>query len=165
MGKGTAIAISLGAFILGGLVGFGVSHRHFSAKLTAYQWTSIETMSDYVMLQRVYSTPAAYESALLEFLQSLDAWDRQHAAGDLITQRALAVDRALTYARLALSASETNRAAVATKYWSQALALCPQIGWTTSCSVDGFTKAVHGLDEASVWRASPKVTSAPRHDS
>jgi hypothetical protein len=165
MGKVTAIAIAVGALILGGFVGYSVSHRFFLVQLTAYQWAGIETMSNYVMIERFKGTPAAYETALHEFLQSLDAWEHERTVTDVISPRALSVDKALTYARLALSATARNDPGAAAKYWSQALAMCPQIGWTSSCSVDGFTDAVRGLDEGSVWNPKPRVGSVPEHGS
>ena len=165
MRKVTAIAIAIGSFIVGGFVGYIASHRFFQARLTAYQWTSINTMSQYIMAERFRGTPAAYEAALHEFLQSLDAWERKGADDGVTSPRALAVDRALTYARLALVAAERNDAAAASKYWSQALAMCPQIGWTSSCSVEAFSDAVHGLDEGSIWNPKRRSVSAAQHGS
>lgn len=165
MRKVVAIATAIGAFIVGGLVGYIVAHRFFQARLTAYQWTSIDTMSRYIMAERFRGTTAAYEAALREFLQSLDAWERKGADDGVISPRALAVDRALTYARLALLAAERNDSGAASKYWSQALAMCPQIGWTSSCSVEAFSDAVHRLDEGSIWNPKRRPVSVPEHGS
>jgi hypothetical protein len=165
MRKVSAIAIAIGSLIVGSFVGYIVSHRIFQASLSAYQWTSIDTMSRYVMAERFKGTPAAYEAALHEFLQSLDAWERKGADSGVTSPRALAVDRALTYARLALLAAKRNDSGAAAKYWSQALAMCPQIGWTSSCSVEAFTDAVHGLDESSLWNPKRRAVSVPEHGS
>ena len=165
MRKVSAIAVAIASLVLGGFVGYIVSHRFFQASLTASQWASIDTMSRYVMAQRFMGTPAAYEAALHEFLQSLDAWERKGTDSGITSPRALAVDKALTYARLALLAAERNDSGAATKYWSQALAMCPQIGWTSSCSVEAFSDAVHRLDEGSIWNPKRKPISVPEHGS
>jgi tetratricopeptide (TPR) repeat protein len=161
MGKLTASAIALGTFVVGALAGYGVSEKFFRARLHAYQWTSVATMSNYVMAERFRGTPEAYEAALHEYLSALDTWKR--ADEGFTSPRALSVDKAMTYARLALLAADRNDASTAAKYWSQALALCPQIGWTTSCSADSFSELIHAVDDNSFM--NPKRLSRPDHGS
>ena len=52
MRKVTAIALAIGALIVGGLMGFVVSREFFRAKLTAYEMANIDHLSTYVMIQR-----------------------------------------------------------------------------------------------------------------
>jgi hypothetical protein len=151
MRKVTAVALAIGAFIAGGLLGYFVSRQLFLLSLAPYQMANIDHMSTYVMIQRFQGTPQAYETALRDFLVALDAQDRNGSG--LISQNITAVDRAMTYARLGLVAEERNDASSAARYRSQAEALCPQMGWK-SCSSDEITRAVRLVDEHSMWKSS-----------
>ena len=68
----------------------------------------------------------------------------------------------MTYARLGLLAAERHDLAAATKYRSQAEALCPRIRWK-SCSADEITRVVQRVDEHSIW--NPKSRSVADHGS
>jgi hypothetical protein len=155
MRKVTATALAIGAFIAGGLLGYVFSRQLFRISLAPYQMANIDHMATYVMIQRFQGTPQAYETALRDFLVALDAQDR--AGPGLFSQNLTVVDRAMTYARLALIAAERNDPSSAAKYRSQAEALCPQIGWK-SCSADEITRVVRLVDDRSMWKA-PQPTS------
>ena len=161
MGKLSATAIALGTFVGGALAGYGVSEKFFRARLHAYQWTSVASMSEYVLAERFRGNPEAYEAALHEYLSAIDTWKLTDEG--FISPRALSVDRAMTYARLALLSTEQKDPAAAAKYWSQALSLCPQIGWTTSCSVESFSELIRAVDDNSFM--NPKRLSRPDHGS
>jgi hypothetical protein len=162
MRKGTAIAIALVTLVVVGLLGFGISREFFRAKLLAYEMSSVETMSTYVGVTRFMGTSEAYESALQDLLAAIDAREKAKVSGGLLSPRAVSVEKALTYVRLALLATERGDHGAAAKYWSQAQALCPQIGWT-SCPVDRLTDVVRKLDDHSIW--NPKGRSVPNHGS
>jgi hypothetical protein len=151
MRKVTATAIALGIFIVGGLLGFGVSREFFRIKLTAYEMANIDHMATYVMIQRFQGTPEAYEVSLRDLLVALD--ERERAGPGLLSGRAVPVDKALTYIRLALLASHRNDLDAAAKYRAQAEAMCPRLGWKY-CSADEMTSLVRRLDEHSVWNPS-----------
>ncbi len=147
MRKLTASAIALGAFLVGILLGFGGSHWIYKAKLMAYEMIDTEYMATYLEIQRYQGTPQAYERALSDYLEALDR--REHAGQGFLSQT-IPLEKAMTYARLALVAADRNDPTAAAKYRSQAEALCPRIGWKV-CSADQITKLVQRLDEHSVW--------------
>jgi hypothetical protein len=150
MGKVTATAIALGTFIAGGLSGFLISRELFRAKLTTYEMANIDNLSTYVMIQRFQGTRAAYESSLHDLLVALDERERA-GPGPFSSGQMVSVDKALTYIRLALLATERNDLDSAAKYRAQAEAMCPQAGWK-SCSWDEMTRVVRELDEKSMWK-------------
>ena len=65
MRKLTAIAIALGAFIAGGLLGFFICRGAYQGVLSAYLMANVDHMSTYVMIQRFQGTPQAYEAMKL----------------------------------------------------------------------------------------------------
>jgi hypothetical protein len=154
MGKLTATAIAVGTFIAGGALGFGVSHELYHDKLIAYELANIDHMSTYVMIQRFQGTRQAYETSLRDLLVALD--EQERAGPGLFSGRAVPVDRALTFIRLALLASDRNDLDAAAKYRAEAEALCPRLGWK-SCSADEMTRIVQRLDEHSMWNPSRSV--------
>jgi hypothetical protein len=151
MRKVTAIALAIGALILGGLLGYLVSREFFRAKLMAYEMANIDHLSTYVMIQRFQGTREAYEASLHDLLVALD--QRQQAGSGFFSVQVVPVDKALTYIRLALLASERNDLDAAAKYRSQAEAMCPRAGWK-SCSWDEMAAIVRRLDENSMWNPS-----------
>lgn len=159
MRKVTAAAIALGTFVAGGLAGFWLSREFYQIKLMSYEIASIEHMSTYVSIQRFQGTPQTYETALRDYLLALDERER---AGPGPFSSALPVDRAMTYIRLALLATERNDLDAVAKYRSQAEALCPRIGWK-SCSADKITTLVQRVDAHSMW--NPRSRSAGDHGS
>jgi hypothetical protein len=159
--KVSAIAIAVGAVIAGGLLGFGVSEQLLRNRLGAYEMANIDHLSTYVMIQRFQGTPEAYEAALRNFLAALDERERA-GAGPFSSVQILAVDRALTYVRLALLAAERSDLNAAARYRSEAEALCPQMGWK-SCSAEEMTEAVRRLDERSMW--NPNAAPLAGHGS
>ena len=150
MRKVTATVTVLGAFITGGLLGFVISREFYRIKLTAYEAASIDHMSQYVMIQRFQGTPQAYEASLRDLLVVLDERER---AGPGLFSGFVPVDKALTYIRLSLLASDRNDADAAARYRTEAEILCPRTGWK-SCSADQMTKLVRRLDEHSIWKPS-----------
>jgi hypothetical protein len=147
----TATTIAIGAFIAGGLLGYVVSRGIFRMALLPVQMANVDHMATYLMIQRFQGTPQSYETALRDFLVALDAQAR--AGSGIFSPNIIAVDRAMTYARLGLVAAERNDPSAAAKYRSQAEALCPQIGWK-SCSADEITRMVRLVDEHSMWNPS-----------
>src|SRR5258708_33201124 len=125
MGKVSATTIVAGTFIAGGLLGFGISHELCHDKLVAYEMSNIDHISTYVMIQRFEGTPQAYQDSLRDFLVALD--EQERVGPGLFSGQAVPVDKALTYIRLALLASERNDLDAAAKYRAQAEALCPRL--------------------------------------
>jgi hypothetical protein len=150
--KLTAIALAIAALIIGGLLGYVVSREFFRMKLTAYELANIDNLSTYVMTQRFQGTPEAYEAALRDLLVALDERERA-GPGPLSSGGIVSVDKALTYVRLALLATERNDLDAAAKYRAQAEAMCARARWK-SCSWDEMTELVRGLDEHSMWKTS-----------
>jgi hypothetical protein len=162
MNKITATAIALGAFVVGGCLGaylsYTVSNEVLTARLAFYDLSNVDAMSMYAAVTRSMGTVDAYETALHELLRSIEARERENRPGGLLSERALSADKVLTYARLALLASERKDSVDAAKYWSQAQAVCPELQWT-SCTADRLTDVVHEIDEHSVWNLKPSAPS------
>jgi hypothetical protein len=74
--------------------------------------------------------------------------------GAVVDPRSLTADKILTYARLALLATDRNDPVRAAKYRSEAQALCPELQWT-SCTTDRLTDMVRQLDEHSMGNLKP----------
>ena len=148
MSKVATIVIAVVAFIAGSMLGFSVSRELAQAKLTAYEMANVDHFSTYVMIQRFEGTPEAYEAALKDLLSALD--QREHSGSPFLPPRIIFLDRALTYARLALLATARGDVETPARYRSQAEALCPKVEWKT-CSADEFTRLVQRLDTRSMW--------------
>jgi hypothetical protein len=151
MGKVTAAALVTGTFVVGSLLGFGVSHVLCHDKLMAYEMANIDHISTYVTIQRFEGTAQTYEVSLGDFLVALD--EQERAGPGLFSGQAVPVDKALTYIRLALLAAERNDFDAASKYRAQAERLCPRLGWK-SCSADEMAQVVKRLDAHSMWNPS-----------
>jgi hypothetical protein len=161
--KLTAVALAIAALIVGGLLGYVVSREFFRAKLMAYEMASIDHLSTYVMIQRFQGTREAYEASLHDLLLALDERERADP-GPVSSRQIVSVDKALTYIRLALLATERSDLDTAAKYRAQAESMCPRAGWK-SCSWDEMTNLVRGLDEHSMWNTSgsPSELASTEH--
>ena len=152
MRKVTGVSIALGTLIAGGLLGFLISRELFRMKLTAYEMVNIDHLSTYVTIQRFQGTREAYEASLHDLLVALDERERA-GPGPLSSGQIISVDKALTYIRLALLATERNDFDAAAKYRAQAQAICPRAGWK-SCSWDEMIRLVQRIGRAPspAWR-------------
>ena len=68
----------------------------------------------------------------------------------LLTERTLATDAALSYARLAALANKRGATQEAEQHAKQAVSYCPKIGWK-ACSIDEINYMVERLDKRGVF--------------
>ena len=128
------VLLAAGCFGAGVLCGFYVSSRGGSAVHQAYQAADLELLRTYVVTQTVKGTAAAHEAALLDFLATLKRMESHPST--LFPARIVAVDEALTYARLADLAKQRSDATAAAGYLSSAAALCPSLTWEHCSAAD-----------------------------
>jgi hypothetical protein len=151
----TVIAIALGLFFAGYWIGAGVSQKVSEARLSILNSSNADEMLRYAAVTHALGTSQAYEEALHELLRAIEAREKLDEPGGLAASPlALSMDKVLTYARLALLATERNDPVSAARYWSNAQALCPALQWT-SCTPDRLTGVLRQLDEHSVWNLEP----------
>ena len=93
------VVLAVACFGAGALLGFYVSGRGASYAHEAYQAADLQLLSKYLLAQSLNGTPVAHEAALLDFLAALKRMEAHPSA--IIPDRIVAVDKALTSARLA----------------------------------------------------------------
>jgi hypothetical protein len=176
MGKRTIVAIAVGSLLTGAVLGvvvvrYGLNDITMRDRcrmaLTAYEMADVDHMYSYVMVQRTLGTPEAYATALKDMLTALDQRDRAWKLASLqggsfvLSENITRADRALTYARLSLLASQQSHMEEATMYQSKAVAACAGSMWKT-CSWEGLAMMVKRLDERG---RSPTQSDSQSHGS
>jgi hypothetical protein len=158
MNKLLATTIAFGTLVLGVIVGIyfgaGAAQKVCQAQAALFDMSNAQTMSRYAAVTLAMGSPDASERALQEYLRALDTREKLDIPAGFVSPTALTMDKALTYARLALLAKTRNDPVGAATYWSQAQALCPILQWT-SCTADDLTAVVRQLDEHSIWGIKP----------
>ena len=114
MRKLTITAIATATFVAGVVAGFVVSRRLIDARIFAYELASTELMSNYVAITRFMGKPEVYESALHDLIKTIEVREQSKSTG-FLSPRALSVEKAFTYGRLALLASDRNDSDAAAK--------------------------------------------------
>lgn len=107
----------------------------------------------YMNLQMSEGTDAAREEALHGFLV-LNEKRRARLSG-LFTEKMLATDSALAYARLAALTSKRGANQEARQYLSRAESFCSQIGWQ-DCSAEKITHMVQRLNRQGTFEQGAK---------
>jgi len=89
-----------------------------------------------------------------EAIHSLLALNERRKARptELFTEKVLAADSALAYARLAALAQKRGATQEAQQYLNHAESFCPQIGWQ-DCSAEKITFMVQRLDKQGIFKA------------
>jgi hypothetical protein len=113
-------------------------------------------LSAYLSAQRSEGTDAAYEEALKAFLLVLDK--RQGNWSPTRPDSVYAVDRALTYARLAMLARRRGAEKEASEYTDQSAVLCRRLGSQT-CSGEQIAAAAARLDKTAL---SGRASAEPK---
>jgi len=91
----------------------------------------------------------SYYSAIRGFL-ALNKKRKEHPSLWL-TEKVLATDFALAYARLAALAQKRGATQEAQQYLNRAVSFCPQIGWK-ECSAEKLNNVVHRLDRTGIFK-------------
>jgi hypothetical protein len=128
------VLLAAACFAAGALCGFYLSWRGASYTHEAYQAADLGLLSSYLLTQSIKGTPAAHEAALLDYLALLKRMESHQSA--IFTARIVAVDEALTYARLADLARQRSDTAAAAGYLASAAALCPELTWEHCSTAD-----------------------------
>ena len=148
----TAAAVAMGALALGGVAGFLLAQQYSRYTRMALDSADVARMSTYLMVEQSQGSPQAYETALRDYLVSLDRRDR--AGPGFFSRQVAAGDRVLTYMRLSLLAAQRNESDAAALYQSKAELWCRQTGWK-SCSPDKLTWLVGRLDQQNPLNPKP----------
>jgi tetratricopeptide (TPR) repeat protein len=142
--------------IAGAAAGAYLALRYAESKSRFDERMDVMHFSAYLSAQRSEGTDAAYEEALKAFLLVLDK--RQGNWSPTWPDSVYAVDRALTYARLAMLARKRGAEKEAAEYTDQSVALCPRMGWQT-CSGEQIAAAAARLDKTAL---SGRASSEPK---
>lgn len=112
--------------------------------------------TDYLLvhMERQFSegTDATREEAVHSFLALNER--RKARPNEFFTEKVLATDSALAYARLAALAQKRGATQEAQQYLNHAESFCPQIGWK-DCSAEKIAFMVQRLDEQGIFRTGP----------
>jgi hypothetical protein len=128
------VVFGAACFGAGTLLGFYISWRNASYANEAHQIADVTLLGDYLLAQSANGTPAEREAALLHYLEVLKRIEAHPST--LFTGRVIAVDEALTYAKLAEIAKQRSDAAAVAGYLSSAAALCPLLAWEHCSAAD-----------------------------
>jgi len=135
------LAIGLGA-------GFYFASRLSRASAFAFDMAEVGYFAAHMDMQFSEGTDAAREEVIHTFL-ALN--EKQKARpSEFFTERMLATDSALAYARLAALAQKRGATQEAQQYLARAASFCPQIGWQ-ECSAEKITYMVQRLDKQGIF--------------
>ncbi|NOS87050.1 MAG: hypothetical protein HOP34_00670 [Methylococcaceae bacterium] len=138
-----ALAVGLGA-------GFHFGSRTSQASTFAFDMAEVEYYSSHMVMQLSEGTDATREEAIHTFLALNEK--RKNRPSKFFTEKILATDSALAYARLAALAQKRGATKEADQYLSRAASFCPQIGWQ-ECSAEKITYMVQRLDKQGIFKA------------
>ncbi|MBN8778801.1 MULTISPECIES: hypothetical protein [unclassified Thiobacillus] len=137
------MAVGLGA---GFYFGTGIN----KATAEAFDMAEFEYYAAHVETQLSEGTDATREEAIHTFLALIEK--RKARPNELFTEKILAADSALSYARLAALAQKRGATQEAQQYLKRAESFCPQIGWQ-ECSAEKITSMVQRLDKQGIFKA------------
>jgi len=121
MGKVSRVVWPLGCLIVGAVVGSYLTSWFTRYSRDAAAVGDSQLLSSYLTAQYANGTPAARKTALLDYLAMLKRME--NAQSDFYPARIIAVDEALTYARLSELAKQGSDSAAAATYLASAEAL------------------------------------------
>jgi len=142
------VLIGVGSLCVGAVFGNLLVRKDLQSNAIISDLARVAMLASYVEAQRYDGTPAAYEAVLNDYLRELNA--RATQSSDLVPARFIAVDRALTYARLSELQSQRGAAQESTRSLESVAAFCPQIQWK-SCSGAEILAIKKRLDAHSVF--------------
>jgi arginine utilization protein RocB len=140
------LAIGLGA-------GFYLGFRLDQASALAFDMAETGYYAAHMDMQFDEGTDATREEAIHTFLALNEK--RKTRPSELFTQKMLATDSALAYARLAAFARKRGAIQEAQQYLNRAASFCPQIGWQ-ECSAQKIVYMVQRLDQKGVLGTPPE---------
>lgn len=131
-------------------VGFYYGTRINEASALAFDMAETGYYATHMQTQFSEGTDASREEILHAFLALNEK--RKQRPNELSTEKILATDSALAYARLAALAQKRGTTQEAQQYLKRAESFCPQIGWQ-ECSADKITYMVQRLDKQGIFKA------------
>ena len=137
------LAVGLGA-------GFYLGSRINQASALAFDMAETGYFVAHMETQFSEGTDATREEAIHAFLALNEK--RKARPNELFTEKILAADSALAYARLAALAQKRGATQEAQQYLNRAESFCPQIGWQ-DCSAEKITYMVQRLDKQGIFKA------------
>lgn len=134
--------------------GFYFGYSLSQARSVAVDMVEVGYYSAHMETQMSEGTDATREEAIRSFI-ALNEKRKEHPS-IWLTEKILATDSALAYARLAALAQKRGSTQEAQQYMTRAVSFCPQIGWE-ECSAEKINYVVHRLDRTGIF-----VGNAPK---
>lgn len=134
--------------------GFYFGSRYSQSISHAFDMAHVGYYMSHMEMQMSEGTDASREEAIHNFLAQNEK--RKEQPSIWLTEKILATDSALAYARLAALAQKRGSTQEAQKYMTTAVSFCPQIGWE-ECSAEKINYVVHRLDRTGIF-----VGNAPK---
>jgi len=134
MGKVSRVVWPIGCLVVGAVLGSYLTWQFTRYSQDAAAVGDSQLLSSYLTAQYANGTPAARKTALLDYLAMLKRME--NAQSDLYPARIIAVDEALTYARLSELAKQGSDSAAAATYLASAEGLCPSLKWNHCSGAD-----------------------------
>ncbi len=133
---------------LGIAIGFYVGSRAHEVMQAGGEMLESKYYATHMGMQLDHGTDAGREDMIRAFI----ALNEKHMArpSRLLTERMLATDAALSYARLAALANKRGAMQEATQHVKQAVSYCPKIGWK-ACSIEEINSMVERLDRQGIF--------------
>ncbi|MBZ0105704.1 MAG: hypothetical protein K8H84_08745 [Sulfuricella denitrificans] len=136
------LAVGLGA---GFYFGTGINQ----ATAEAFDMAEFGYFAAHVDTQLSEGTDATREEAIHTFLALIEK--RKTRPNELLNEKIIATDSALSYARLAAMAQKRGAIQEAQQHLKRAESFCPQIGWQ-DCSAEKITYMVQRLDKQGIFK-------------
>ena len=146
MGKVSRVVWPLAGLVVGAVLGSYLTWQYARYSRDAAAVGDSQLLSAYLAAQYANGTPAARTTALLDYLAMLKRMEI--APSDFYPARVIAVDEALTYARLSELARQGSDSSAAAAYLASAEALCPSLKWNHCSGADILALAAR-LDQQS----------------
>jgi hypothetical protein len=149
--------VRISSYLLVLVIGLGTGYYFGTeinrARSLAFDMVEVEYFGAYIGMQMSEGTDASREEALHAFLALNEK--RRVRPSEFFTERILATDSALAYARLAALAQKRGATQEAQQYLNRAASFCPQIGWQ-ECSAEKITYMVQRLDKQGIFKKGLK---------
>ena len=144
MSKATHFLLYVLVFAVGAAAGGYVGFRAAESRALMNEVSEVAHYSALLDVQQSKGNDAAYEEALRGYLAVLER--HKGSESPLLSGKVIAVDTALTYARLSALALKRGSHDDAKERLSRAVTLCPQLQWQ-ECSGETITAVAQRLDK------------------
>lgn len=150
--KPAVLILTHALFAFGGAVlGYFAHEKLASSVALVDEMALVSRAATYAEIQREQGSDNDYKQALLAYLRALE---RRVGSNGFFTERMNAVDKTLTFIRLARVAEKEGNQAEVTMYSKNALASCVGTGWK-DCSRERLWSVVALLDGGNGARVAP----------